>query len=201
MVIYCMKKAWGLFLVHMVLATIPGLSLLNFKKIIRNLTTVTKISWNILRKLTSSNIRLLQISKPNKSIDIMFKTEDAADFLINQHIEVRGKPLPFVRKAKQVLKVVVKGVHPEMSSDLLLSELYEYIQHASPVRNSDSQYNRKTFYDDTKQIFVTHLMRHIPRSLKTGNRWCLFYRDQPAPPRRPPHVSTIVETPTSDELP
>ena len=42
-------------------------------------------------------------------------------------MEVREKPLSFVRKAKRVLKVTVKGVHPELSSDLLLSELYDYV--------------------------------------------------------------------------
>ena len=76
-------------------------------------------------------LRLLQISKPNKSIDIMFRTEDAADFFVNQHIEVRGKPLPFVRKAKRILKVIVKGVHPEMPNDLMLSELYEYTRNCT----------------------------------------------------------------------
>ena len=81
---------------------------------------------DILEKLEEMDLlkylRLLQISKPNKSIDIMFKTEDAAEVR-----EVREKPLSFVRKAKRVLKVTVKEVHPEMSSDLLLSELYDYI--------------------------------------------------------------------------
>ena len=67
----------------------------------------------------------------------MFRTEDVADFFVNQHIEIRVKPLPFVRNAKRILKVIVKGVHPEMTSDLLLSGLYEYIEHASSVRNSD----------------------------------------------------------------
>ena len=37
-------------------------------------------------------------------------------FFVSQHIEVRGKPLPFIRKAKHILKVVVKGVHPEMTN-------------------------------------------------------------------------------------
>ena len=132
----------------------------------------------------------------------MFRTEDAADFFVSKHIEVRGKLLPFVGKAKRILKVAVKGVHPEMSDDLLVSELFEYIKHVSSIRNSDQQYNGMTYCDSTKQIFVANLARHIPSSLKIGNRWCLvFYRDQPVPNRRPPHVSTIVETPNSKELP
>ena len=128
----------------------------------------------------------------------MFQTEDVADFFVSQHMEVREQPLPFVRKAKRILKVVVK----EMSSDLPMSELYDYIEHASSVRNSDRQYNGLTFYDSAKQIFVTYLKRHIPRSLKIGNRWCLvFDGGYPAPPRRPPRVSTIAETPASEEPP
>ena len=47
---------------------------------------------DILEKLEEMDLlkylRLLQISKPNKSIDIMFKTEDTADFFVNQHMEV-----------------------------------------------------------------------------------------------------------------
>ena len=89
-----------------------------------------------------------------------------------------------------------------MSNDLLLSELYDYIDHTSSIRNSDRQYNGTTFYDGTKQVFVTHLTRHIPRSIKIRNRWCLvFYKDQPVPPRRPPQISTIVKTPASEEPP
>ena len=144
-------------------------------------------------------LALLQISKPNKSIDVMFKTQDATDFFAAQHIEIRGKLLSFIRKTKRILKVAVKRVHSEITNDLLLSELDRYIENASSVRNSDRHYNGTTFYDDTKQVFVTHLTRHIPRSLKTGKRWCLvFYKDQPMPPRRTSRVSTIVETPPSE---
>ena len=39
-------------------------------------------------------LQILQISKPNKSIDILFRTEDAADIFIKNHIEIRGKPIP-----------------------------------------------------------------------------------------------------------
>lgn len=152
---------------------------------------------NLLQYLT-----LLQISKPNKSIDIVFPTEDVADFLINKHKGVRKKLLPFVRKAKRILKVMVKGVHPEMSNELLVSELFDYIKHVSSIRNSYRQYDGTTYCNGTRQIFVTNLARHIPRSLKIGNRWCLvFYRDQPVLHRRLPCISTIVETPNSEELP
>ena len=47
------------------------------------------------------------------------------DFFVGQHVKIWGKPMPFIRKAKNILKVVVKEVHPEMSNDLLMSELYE----------------------------------------------------------------------------
>ena len=40
----------------------------------------------------------LQISKPNKSIDVYFRTEEAAEFFTNKHVEIRGKPIPFIRK-------------------------------------------------------------------------------------------------------
>lgn len=144
-------------------------------------------------------LALLQISEPNKSIEVVFKTQDATDFFAAQHVEIRGKLLSFIRKTKRILNVAVKGVHSEITNDLLLSELDRYIEHASSVRNSDRHYNGATFYDGTKQVFVTHLTRHIPRSLKTGKRWCLvFYKDQPMPPRRTSCVSTIVETPPSE---
>ena len=124
-------------------------------------------------------LKLLQKSKPNKSID-MFRTEDAADFLVNKHIEVRAKLLPFVRKAKRILKLVVKGVHPEMSNDLLVSELYDYIKQVSSTRNSDQQYNGRTYCVGTKQIFVRNPARHIPPSLKIGNRWCVVFLFEPS---------------------
>ena len=44
-------------------------------------------------------LQVLQISKPNKSVDVYFHTEDATNFFINKHIEIRGKPIPFTHKA------------------------------------------------------------------------------------------------------
>ena len=47
-------------------------------------------------------LQQLQISKPNKSIDVFFRTEDAADFFVKKHIEIRGKPIPFTQKSVMI---------------------------------------------------------------------------------------------------
>ena len=56
----------------------------------------------------------------------MFKTEDLSDYFVLQHLEIKCKLLSFIRKAKEILKVVIKGVHLKMSIDLLRSELAPY---------------------------------------------------------------------------
>ena len=130
-------------------------------------------------------LQVLQISKPNKSIDVFFRTEDAGDIFVKQHISIRGKPIPFVRKAKRILRVTVKGVHPEVSDDMLLFELEPFIEHCSSIKHDEVHHRGMTFRDGTRQVFVTHLARHIPRSIKIGHRWCLvFYRGQPELPGR-----------------
>ena len=55
---------------------------------------------DVLEILEEANLlkytQVLRVSKPNKSIDIYFRTEDAANFFIEKHIKIRGKPIPFV---------------------------------------------------------------------------------------------------------
>ena len=118
-------------------------------------------------------LQQLQISKPNKSIDVFFRTEDAADFFVKKHIEIRGKPIPFIRKAKRILRITVKGVNPEISDDMLLYELEPFNEHCSSVKHNEIHHRGTTFRDGTSQTFVTHLARHIPRSIKIRNRWRL----------------------------
>ena len=48
-------------------------------------------------------LQILQISKPNKSTDVFFQMEDAADMFVKKHIVNRVKPIPFIRKAKRIL--------------------------------------------------------------------------------------------------
>ena len=127
-------------------------------------------------------LEILQISKPNKSIDLYFTTEDAAQFFVNKHIEIRRKPIPFIRKAKRILKVTINGIHPDLTDDELRSELYEYIAEVSSIKHPGRNYKGMVFKDGSRQLYVTSLSQHTPRSLKIGNTWCLvFYRDQPVP--------------------
>lgn len=84
-----------------------------------------------------------------------FCTADAGNFFINKHREIRDKLIPFIRKAKRVLKVTIKGVHPDMTNDELRSELYGYVEHLSSIRHLDMNYDRMTFYDGTRPVFVT----------------------------------------------
>ena len=62
---------------------------------------------DLLQILEEANLfkylQLLQISKPNKSIDMYFSTEHAAEFFIGKHVEVSRKLIPFIRKAKRIL--------------------------------------------------------------------------------------------------
>ena len=136
----------------------------------------------------------LQISKPNKSIDVYFRTEDPAEFFINKHVEIIGKPIPFIHKGHN------QRYPSRPYRQRVTCRLYDYVEHLCSIRHvDDMNYKGATFYDGTRQVFVTQLTQHIPRSLKIGNRWCLvFYRDKPVPHRRPPRVPTIVVTPSSE---
>ena len=138
-------------------------------------------------------LQILQISKPNNSVDVLFRTEDAADFFVKKHIEIRGKPIPFIRKAKRILRVTVEGVHPEVADDMLLYELEPFIEHCSSIKHNEIHHRGTTFPDSTRQVFVTHLARHIPRSIKIGKSWSLvFYRDQPDLLGRPAQQTSVI---------
>ena len=97
---------------------------------------------------------------------------------------------------------MVKGVHPEISNDTLFYKLEPYIEHCSLIRLNEIHHPGMTFWDGTRQVFVTHLARHIPRSIKIGNRWCLkFYRGQCDHPRSLPQQTPVITvTAPAEEL-
>ena len=100
------------------------------------------------------------------------------------------------------MRVTIKGVHPEVSDDMLLYELEPFIEHCSSIKYNEIHHRGTTFRDGTRQVFVTHLARHIPRSIKIGHRWCLvFYRGQPDHPGRPSQQTPVIQvTPPTDAL-
>ena len=158
---------------------------------------------DILQILEEANLLqyldLLQILKPNKSIGVYFSTEDAAQFFIGKHVEISGKPIPFIRKAKRILRVTINGIHPDLTDEELRAELFGYIELVSSIKHTGRNYNGMVFKDGTRQLYVTSLTQHIPRSLKIGDRCCLaFYRDQSVPQRKPPQIPTIRVTPPSE---
>ena len=126
---------------------------------------------------------------------MFFRTEDAADIFVKKHIEIRGKPIPFIRKAKRILRVTV-------IDDMLLYELEPFVEHCSSVIHNEIHHHGTTFRDGTRQVFVTHLARHIPRSIKIGHRWCLvFYRGQPDLFERPAQQTPVIQvTPPTEAL-
>ena len=148
-------------------------------------------------------LQILQISKANKNTDVFFRREEAADMFVKRHILIRGKPIPFIRKAKRILRVTVKGAHPEVSNDMLLYELEPFIEHCWSIKHNEIHHRGTTFRDGTRRVFVTHLARHIPRSIKIGHRWCLvFYRGQPDLPERLAQQTLVIQiTPPAETLP
>ena len=131
-------------------------------------------------------LEILQISKPNKSINVYFTTEDAAQFFVNKHIKIRGKLIPFIRKAKHILKVTINGIHPDLTDDELRSELYEYVTDPSliPLRasfhgcvqgkNKSSRNSRSNFhYSIHSRSFLFNYMpksKHLTVNCKLRNQ-------------------------------
>ena len=97
--------------------------------------------------------------------------------------------------------MTVEGVHPEVSDDMLLCELEPFVEHCSSIKQNEIHHRGTTFRDGTRQVFVTHLARHIPRSIKIGHRWYLvFYRGQPDLLERPAQQTPAI-TPPAETLP
>ena len=105
-----MNRAWASFLDHSKGTRTQDMFTQNSGKIIRNSTTPMKTFYRYLKKLTSSSTFKCYKFQNQIRVDVYFCTEDAANFFINKHIEIRGKPIPFICKAKQILKVTIKGV-------------------------------------------------------------------------------------------
>ena len=106
-----------------------------------------------LRRPSSSNTwKSCRYQNQTKSIDVYFSTEDAAQFFVDRHIEIRGKPIPFIRKEKRILTVTINGIHTDLTDEELRSELYEYVANVSSIRHPGRNYKGMVFKDGYRQI-------------------------------------------------
>ena len=125
----------------------------SFQKIIRNLILHMRTYCKFLRRPSSSNTwKSCRYQSQTKSIDVYFSTEDAAQFFVDRHIEIRGKRIPFIRKAKRILTVTINDIHTDLTDEELRSELYEYVANVSSIRHPGRNYKGMAFKDGYRQI-------------------------------------------------
>ena len=82
---------------------------------------------DILQNIEQANLlehlELLQISRSNKSIEIRFDTEKAAQQFVDCEISVNGDSFAFRSNAQRRLRVSIHGVHPTIPDAALEYEL------------------------------------------------------------------------------
>ena len=73
---------------------------------------------DILRAIEEANLledlELLQVSRSNKSIEVRFNTETAAQHFVDGEIHINGSSYAFRRNAQRRLRVSIHGVHPNV---------------------------------------------------------------------------------------
>ena len=145
---------------------------------------------DILQNIEQANLlehlELLQISRSNKSIEIRFDTEKAAQQFVDCEISVNGDSLAFRSNAQRRLRVSIHGVHPTIPDAALEYELSPYFGGVLDIKRDTKQYKNKVYETGTRTFLVTELFQHIPRSCRIMNRWCLvYYTGQPYTARKP----------------
>ena len=145
------------------------------------------------------HLELLQVSRSNKSIEVRFDSERAAQQFVGCEFSLNGNRFAFRSNAQRRLRVSIHGVHPSVSDASLEYELSQYIGGILDIRRDTKQYKNKVYETGTRTFFVTELYRHIPRSCRIFNRWCLvYYTGQPYSARKKP-VNIQEKSDTDDE--
>ena len=131
------------------------------------------------------HLELLQVSRSNKSIEVRFNTERAAQHFVGCDFSLNGDRFAFRSNAQRRLRVSIHGVHPNISDASLECELSEYFGGILDIRRDTTQYKNKVYQTGTRTFIITELYRHIPRSCRIFNRWCLvYYTGQPYSARK-----------------
>ena len=132
------------------------------------------------------NLELLQVSRSNKSVEIRFDSEKAAQDCLTYDITIRGSKVVFRCNAFRRLRVSIHGVHPNFSDAALEYEMQNHFSGVIDVRKDTSSYKEKKYEIGSRTFMITELYDHIPRSHRIFNRWCLvYYTGQPYTARKP----------------
>ena len=144
------------------------------------------------------NLELLQVSRSNKSVEIRFDSEKAAQDFLTYDITIRGSKVVFRCNAFRRLRVSIHGVHPNVSDAALEYEMQNHFGGVIEVRKDTSSYKEKKYETGSRTFLITELYDHIPRSHRIFNRWCLvYYTGQPYTARKP-KTQIIQQTGHSD---
>ena len=158
---------------------------------------------DILRAIEEANLledlELLQVSRSNKSIEVRFNTETAAQHFVDGEIHINGSSYAFRRNAQRRLRVSIHGVHPNVPDAALEYELLHYFGGVLEIKRDTKQYKTKIYQTGTRTFTVTELYEHIPRSCRIMNRWCLvYYTGQPYTVRKSKEQTEINQNGQSD---
>ena len=138
--------------------------------------------WDVLQAIEDAQLldQLQLVPRSNKSIEVRFESERAAQHFVDCSITLNDNSFTFQSNAERRLRVPTHGVHPNISDAALKYELSPYIGGALDIRRDTKQYKSKVCETGSRTFLVTKLYRHIPRSHRIFNRWCLvYYTGQP----------------------
>ena len=131
------------------------------------------------------NLELLQVSRSNKSVEIRFDSEKAAQDCLTYDITIRGSKVVFRCNAFRLLRVSIHGVHPNVSDATLEYKMQNHFGGVIDVRKDTSSYKEKKYEIGSRTFMITELYDHIPRSHRIFNTWCLvYYSGQPHTARK-----------------
>ena len=116
---------------------------------------------DILRAIEEANLlehlELLQVSRSNKSIEIRFNSEKAAQHFVDGEILLNGSSFAFQRNAQRRLRVSIHGVHPNVLDAALQYELLQYFGGVLEIKRDTKQYKTKIYQTGTRTFTISEL--------------------------------------------
>ena len=89
------------------------------------------------------HLELLQVSRSNKSIEVRFDSDRAAQHFVDCDISLKGNSFAFRSIAQRRLRVSIHGVHPNVSDASLEYELSHYFGGILDIRRDTKQYKKR----------------------------------------------------------